>query len=191
MKSIRQKRGFESRAFTLDPESGFIDVELKTIKKRRRYRIHLSEVGNEIQYYSKKEIGKKIFYVISALIAAVSFGYYLLGDPENSGRYAFNAIAWGIFALSGIFKPSKDDLVIANGHKPVSLFRNKPNPEQALAFANFLIERANHTKKEMLIDFELGPEQFEANIQWLQSVRIINKSEYEDLQKDYRLKHLL
>lgn len=33
MNAINQRKGFETRAYILDPETGFIDVELRTIKK--------------------------------------------------------------------------------------------------------------------------------------------------------------
>lgn len=190
MNSIRQKKGFESRSYTLDPESEFIEVELKTIKKKYRYKIHLSEVGHEIAYHSKKEVTEKIFYGISALIAIYCTGYYFFGNPENTGGYVVNSVGWGIVALSGIFKTSKDDLVITKGIKPITLFRNKPSEEQALEFANSLIKKANEKKKEMLIDFDLNEDQFLTNIHWLHSMQMINKTELEELQRQFKLKKL-
>ncbi len=184
MNAIRQRKGFETRSYSLDPETGFIDVELKTLKKKSRYRIHLSEVGNKISYHSKKEVGERIFYGISALISIYCIGYYFLGNPENPGSLAFNAIGWGILALSGFSKPSKDDLHITNGEKLITLFRNKPTEEQALEFANSLIKMANEMKKEMLINFELTEEQFLANIHWLQSMKLIDKMELRNFKRN-------
>lgn len=191
MNAIRQKKGFETRAYTLDPETDFIEVELKTVKEKFRYKIHLSEVGNEIQYQADNALLGKLFFSTTALIAVFSLGYYFLGNPENPGTYVVNTIVWGVVSLFGIFMSYKDDLIIANGSKLITLFRNKPNEEQALEFANFLIKKGNEKKKEILINFELSEEQFLANIHWLQSMKLIDKNEFEELQKEFSLKKLL
>lgn len=191
MNRIRQRKGFESRAYTIDPESGFIDVEWKTVKEKLRYKIHLSEVGNEIQYEADNALIGKIFFGISTLIAIYSLGYYFLGNPEKPGTYVVLTLVWGVISICGIFMSYKDDLIIANGNKIITLFRNKPNEEQALEFANSLIKMANDKKKEILINFELNEEQFQANIHWLQSMRLIDKAEFDELQKEFSLKKLL
>lgn len=191
MNAIRQRKGFETRAYTLDPESEYIEVEMNTIKEKFRYKIHLSEVGNEIQYQADNLILGKIFFGISALISIYSTGYYFLGNPENPGTYVVNSIAWGVIALCGVFVTPKDDLLITNGNKLITLFRNKPDEQQALEFANSLIKKANEKKKEMLINFELNEEQFQANVHWLHSMRMIDKTEVRELQREYSLKKLL
>lgn len=191
MNAIRQRKGFESRAYTLDPESEFIEVELKTVKEKFRYKIHLSEVGNEIQYQADNALIGKVFFSISALIAVYSLGYYYLGNPEKPGTYVFLTFIWGVIALFGFFMSYKDDLIITNGSKLITLFRNKPNEQEALEFANSLIKKANEKRKEILINFELNEEQFLANIHWLQSMRMIDKAEFEELQKEFSLKKLL
>ncbi len=191
MNAIRQRKGFETRAYTLDPETDFIEVELKTVKEKFRYKIHLSEVGNEIQYQADNSLIGKLFFSVSALISIYCLGYYYLGNPEDPGTFVVNTIVWGVIALFGVFMSYKDDLIIANGSKLITLFRNKPNEEQALEFANFLIKKGNEKKKEILINFELSEEQFLANIHWLQSMKLIDKMEFEELQKKFSLKKLL
>ena len=191
MNAIRQRKGLESRAYTIDSESEFIEVEFNTIKERLRYKIHLTEVGNEIQYQADNMIIGKIFFGISALIAIFCAVYYFIGNPEDHGAYLFNSIAWGIVAGCGFLVGPKDDLLITNGNKLITLFRNKPNEKQALEFANLLIRKANEKKKELLINFDLNEDQFNANIHWLHSMRMIDKTELAQLQADFSLKKLM
>lgn len=191
MNTIRQKKGFESRAYTLDPDSDFIEVEFNTIKEKFRYKIHLTDVGNEIQYQADNVLIAKVFWGISTAIAIFSTAYYFLGNPEEPGTYVVNAIVWGVISICGIFFSAKDDLLITNGNKLITLFRNKPNEQQALEFANFLIKKANEKKKELLINFDLNEDQFNANIHWLHSMRMIDKEEMAQLQADFSLKKLI
>ena len=191
MNSIRQKKGFETRAYSLDPESDSIEVEINTLKKKLRYKIHLTEVGNEIQYEADNMIIGKVFFGISALISIFCAVYYFIGDPHDQGAYLFNFIAWGIVAGCGFTVGPKDDLLITNGIKTISLFRKRPNEEQALEFAKFIIKKANEKKKELLINFDLNEDQFNANINWLHSMRMIDKEEMARLQADYGLKKLM
>jgi hypothetical protein len=191
MNYIKQRKGFDSRVYTLDDECEFIEVEYNTIKKKLRYKIHISEVGNEILYHSENMIKKQIFYIFSALIAIVCFVFYFIGDVEDRGAYRFNAIAWGILAGSGLMIIPKDDLVITNGNRVITLFRTKPNEKEVLEFANMLIGKANEKKKEQLIDFKLNEDQFNANIHWLHSMRMIDKTELAQLQADFSLKKLM
>ncbi len=191
MNSIRQKKGFESRAYTLDPESDLIEVEFNTIKEKFRYKIHLTDVGNEIEYQADNVLLAKIFWSFSIAITIFCTAYYFLGNPEDPGTYVVLSIIWGIISICGIFFSAKDDLMITNGNKLITLFRNKPNEEQALEFANFLIKKANEKKKELLINFDLSEDHFNANIHWLHSMRMIDKEEMEKLQADYSLKKLI
>ncbi|MGM1057254.1 MAG: hypothetical protein ACQEWG_15310 [Bacteroidota bacterium] len=191
MNYLKQRKGFETRVYTLDPETEFIEVENKTIQKKLRYKIHISEVGNEILYHSENMITKQIFYIISALIAIICFVFYFIGDVGDRGAYRFNAVAWGILAGSGLMISPKDDLVITNGNRVITLFRTKPNEKEVLEFADMLIGKANVKKKELLINFELGEEQFLTNIHWLHSMRMIDKTELAQLQADFNLKKIM
>ena len=168
-----------------------MEVEFNTIKDKLRYKIHLTEVGNDIQYQADNMIMGKIFWWFSVFIAIFSTAYYFLGNPENPGTYVVNSIIWGVISIGGIFIPKKDDVVIVNGGKLITLFRNKPNEEEVLEFANFLIGKANEKKKEMLIDFDLSEEQFGANLHWLYSSRMIDKPEMKELQSEFKLKKLI
>lgn len=191
MNYLKQRKGFETRVYTLDSESEYIEVENNTIQKKLRYKIHLSEVGNEIQYHSDNMITGKIFFGISALIALVCAVYYFVGDIGDRGTYAFNAVAWGILAVSGLIASPKDDLFITNGNKVIILFRTKPNEKQVLEFANMLIKKANEKKKEMMTNFDLDEDQFNANIHWLHSMRMIDKTELAQLKADFSIKKLI
>ncbi|WP_029035616.1 hypothetical protein [Salinimicrobium terrae] len=188
MNTIRQRKGFESRAYTLDPESDFIEVEFNTIKEKLKYKIHLTEVGTDIQYQADNVLIGKIFWGLSTAIAAFSTAYYFLGNPEDPGTYVANSIIWGVISICGIFFTAKDDLLITNGNKLITLFRNE---EEALEFANNLIKKANEKKKEMLINFDLSEDQFNANIHWLHSMRMIDKTELAQLQADFNIKKLI
>ena len=191
MNTIRQRKGFESRIYTLDPESDFVEVEYKSLKEKVKFRIHLMEVGNDIQYEADNLIVGKILFVFLALISTGCIAYLIFENPEEPGVYAVNAVVWGGIALIGLVVPNKDDLIIANGSKLVKLFRNKPGQEEALAFANFLIARANKKKKEALINFDLNEDQFYANVFWLHQMNLIDKTEFAELQSEYSLKKLI
>ena len=191
MNSITQRRGFETRAYNLDPDGEFVEVRYNSLKEKLRFKIHLSEVGNEIQYEADNLIAGKIVMVVMSLLAISCAAYYFLGNPEKPGLYVANSIVWGTLAILGLIIPNKDDIVVGNGSKVIRLFRNKPNEEQVIAFANLLIRKANEKKKEMLINFELNEEQFAANMHWLYSMRLIDKAELEQLHSDYNLKKLI
>lgn len=191
MNTIRQRKGFESRAYTLDPESDFVEVEYKSLKEKLKFRIHLLEVGNDIQYEADNLIVGKIVFFFLALISTGCIAYLIFENPEEPGVYAVNAVVWGAIALMGLVVPNKDDLIIANGSKPITLFRSKPNEEEALAFANFLIARANEKKKEALINFDLNEDQFNANVLWLHQMNLIDKTELAQLQADFSLNKLI
>lgn len=191
MNTIRQRKGFESRAYTLDPESDFVEVEYKSLKEKLKFRIHLLEVGNDIQYEADNLIVGKIVFFFLALISTGCIAYLIFENPEEPGVYAVNAVVWGAIALMGLVVPNKDDLIIANGSKLITLFRSKPNEEEALAFANFLIARANEKKKEALINFDLNEDQFNANVLWLHQMNLIDKTELAQLQADFSLNKLI
>jgi len=191
MNEIRQRKGFETRSYKIDPDSDFVEVDYKSIKDKLKYKIHLTEVGNEIQYEADNVIVGKIFIVITSLITLICLGVYFWGTPEKPGTYVANVIIWGAISVFGFLMPHKDDIIIVNGNKIIRLFRTKPNEEKVLEFANNLIKIADEKKKEQLINFELNEEQFMGNIQWLLSMKLIDKSELEDLKSEYRLKQLI
>ncbi len=191
MNEIKQRKGFETRSYKIDTDSEFVEVEYNSIREKLKYKIHLTEVGNEIQYEADNVIIGKIFVGITIIITLTCLGVYFLGNPENPGTYIANTIIWGVISIFLFLKPHKDDILIANGNKLIRLFRTKPNEEQVIEFANDLIKEANKKKKEMLINYELGEEQFMENIQWLLSTRLIDKSEFEELKSEYKFKKLI
>ena len=190
MNSLKQRKIFETRSYKLAPESDFVEVDIKSSKERLKYKIHLMEVGNEIQYEADNLIAGKILMVIMALISLGCVAYYFLEKPEDPGVYVANAIIWGSLVILGFLIPNKDDLIIANGNKVIRLFRDKPNEEEVLAFANVLIERANEKKKETLVNFDLNEDQFNANIHWLHAMNLIDKTELAELQAEYKVQKL-
>ena len=190
MNSIKQRKVFETRSYKLDPGADFVEVDYKSSKEKLKYKIHLLEVGNEIQYEADNVIVGKILMVIMAIISLGCVAYYFLENPEEPGIYVVNAIVWGSLVILGILIPDKDDLLIANGNKVIRLFRNKPNEEVVLAFANSLIAKANEKKKETLINFDLNEDQFNVNVHWLHAMNLIDKSELAELQSEYHLKKL-
>ena len=191
MNEIKQRKGFETRSYKIDSDSEFVEVEYNSIKDKLKYKIHLTEVGNEIQYEADNVIVGKLFVGITSLITLICIGFYFLGNPEKPGTYVANAIIWGAISIFGFLKPHKDDILIANGNKLIRLFRTKPNEEMVLEFANNLIKIANNKKKEMLINFDLNEEQFMGNIQWLLNIKLIDKRELEELKSEYKLKQLI
>ncbi|MCM4159238.1 hypothetical protein FHG64_17495 [Antarcticibacterium flavum] len=191
MNSIKQRKMFETRAYKLDPGSDFVEVDYRSSKEKLKYRIHLLEVGTDIQYEADNLIAGKIVMVIMAIMSIASVVFYFINKPEEPGMYIANAIVWGGMVIIGILIPNKDDLIIANGSKVIRLFRNKPDETEALNFANFLIEKSNKKKKETLINFELPEDQFNANIHWLQSMNLIDKDELAQLQADFSIKKLI
>ena len=191
MNDIKQRRGFETRAYKIDSDSEFVEVEYNSIKDKLKYKIHLTEVGNEIQHEADNLIVGKIVIGITSLITLICLGVYFFGNPEKPGTYIANVIIWGAISIFGFLKPHKDDILIVNGNKLIRLFRTKPNEEKVLEFANNLIKIANDKKKEMLINFDLNEEQFMGNVQWLLNMKMIDKTESEELKSEYKLKKLI
>ena len=191
MNEINQRKGFETRSYKIDSDSEFVQVEYNSIKDKLKYKIHLTEVGNEIEYEADNVIVGKIVVGITSLITLICVGVYFFGNPEKPGTYVANAIIWGALSILGFFKPNKDDILIVNGNKLIRLFRTKPNEEKVMVFANNLIKIANKKKKELAINFEFNEEQFMGNINWLMSMKLIDKSEFEELKSEYKLKKLI
>lgn len=191
MKEIKQRKGFEYRYYKIDSNSEFVEVIFNSIREKLRYKIHLTDIGNEIQYEADNVIIGKIFVAITTLITLTCLGIYFIGNPEDPGILIFNTILWGAVSIFGIIKPHKDDIVIANGNKGIRLFRNKPNEEKVLEFANHLIKVANEKRKELAINFDFNEEQFAANINWLLNMKLIDQKEFEELKSEYKLKNLI
>lgn len=191
MNRIEQKRGFETRIYSIDSDNEFVEVEYNSIKEKFKYKIHLLDVGNQIEYEADNVIFGKIFLIFSSLITLSCLGIYFLGNPEKPGTYVVMAIIWGGISIIGYLKPHKDDILINNGNKLIRLFRKKPNEEKVLEFANYLIKISNKKKKEFLIDFELSEEQFMTNILWLSNTKLIDKNELEQLKSEYKFKRMI
>lgn len=191
MNEIKQRKGFETRSYKIDSNSEFVEVDYNSIKDKLKYKIHLTEVGNEIQYEADNVIVGKIVIGITSLITLICLGVYFFGNPEKPGTYIANVIIWGVISIIGVLKPHKDDILIVNGNKLIRLFRTKPNEGKVMEFANNLIKIANEKKKEMLINFDLNEEQFTGNIQWLLNMKLIDKSELDELKSEYKFKKLI
>ncbi len=191
MEEIKQRKGFQTRFYKIDPNSEFIEVEYNSMRDKLKYRVKINDVGNEIQYEADNVITGKIFFVITSLITLFCLGYYFFGNPTEPGGILVNVVIWGVISIIGLLVPNKDDIVIVNGNKEIRLFRTKPSEEKAVEFANHLINIANNKKKEMLINFDLSEEHFMDNIQWMLAVDLINKTELEELKSQYKLKQLL
>lgn len=191
MNEIKQRKGLESRIYKINQNLDVIDVEYNSIKDKLKYKIYLTEVGNEIQYEANNTIGGKIFVGIASLITLICIGVYFFGNPNNPETYLLNTVIWGVLSIIGYLAPHKDDIIIVNGSKVIRLFRAKPNEEKVIEFANNLIEIAKEKKKEMLIDFDLSEEHFMGNVQWLLNMKLIQKAESEELKSEYKLKQLL
>lgn len=191
MNEIKQRKGFETRSYKIDSNSEFVEVEYNSIKDKLKYKIHLTEVGNDIQYEADNVIVGKIVVGITSLITIICLGVYFFGNAEKPGTYIANVIIWGAISIFGFLKPHKDDILIVNGNKLIRLFRTKPNEEKVIEFANNLIKIANQKKKELAINFDFSEEQFMGNINWLMSMKLIDKTEFEELKSEYKLKKLI
>ena len=193
MNEIIQKKGFETRSYKIDSDSEFVEVYYKTIKEKLKYRIQLTEVGNEIQYEAENFLTNphRIFSLFFGVSAIICIFCYLLVPRANPIVFIFLAILMSILCFISLIQPVKDDIVIVNGIKPIRLFRSKPNEQKVLEFANKIIKIANQKKKELAINFDLNEEQFLVNIQWLLNMKLIDKSELEELKSEYKLKRLI
>lgn len=193
MNQIIQRKGFEVRSYKIDSDSEFIEVFYKSIKDKVKYRIQLVEVGNEIQYEAENTITNphRIFSIFFGTSAIISIFCYFLVPRSNPVIFIFLAILMSILCFISLIQPVKDDIVIVNGVKPIRLFRSKPNEKKVIEFANKLIKIANQKKKELAIDFDLNEEQFLGNIQWLLSMKLIDRKELEKLKSEYKLKRLI
>lgn len=191
MNEIKQRKGFETRSYKIDSNAEFVEVQYNTISNKLKYKIHLTDIGNELVYEEDNVILGKIFVAMTSLVTLTCIGVYFFGNIEDSKLLVGNALLFGLFSVFGYFKPHKDDILIANSHKVIRLFRNKPNEQEVLEFANCLINLANEKKKEMLINFDLEEDRFMENMQWLLNMRLIDKSEFETLRSEFKLKKLI
>lgn len=191
MNAIKQRKGFETRTYKWDPNSEFVEVEFNTFKEKLKYKIHITDVGSDILYQADNLLAPRIFWWFTTLAAIFCTAYYFLAQPEEPGVYVVGSLVGGVLSITGLFVSNKDDILITNGAKLITLFRDKPNEEEVLNFANFLIAKANEKKKELLINFDLNEEQFTANLNWLHSMRIIDKAELKELQSEFSLKKIL
>ena len=191
MNQIRQKRGFEKRNYTIDENSEFLEVDYSSLKEKLKYKVDLLEIGNDIEYEADNLIVGKISMIIFMLLSLGSISLYFFDDSENPGLLISSSIIWGALFLIGFLVPNKDDILITKGERTIRLFRDKPDEEQAMKFANTLIQLANNKKRTLLVNFELQEEQFAHNIQWLRHMKIISDAEMVDLKAEYQLKKLL
>ncbi len=191
MHEIKQRKGFQTRSYKINRNSEVVEVEYKSMKDKLKYKIKLTDIGNDIQYEADNVIAGKIFFVITSLITLFCLGFYFFGNPEQSEGILVNVVIWGVISIIGLLVPNKDDIVIVNGNKEVRLFRTKPSEEKVLEFANNLINIANNKRKAILIDFDLSEELFLDNIQYLFAIDLINRKELEELKSEYKLKQLL
>jgi hypothetical protein len=191
MLEIKQKKGFETRSYKIDDENEYVEVDYKTIKDKFRYKIHLTEIGNEIQYEADNLFVGKIFLAISVLITLICLGVYFFGNPENPKTYILNIVLWGLISTVAFFKPYKDDIIIVNGNTFLRLFRTKPSEKEVVIFIDNLIKIANQKKKEYAINFNLDEIRFNENMFWLLNQKLIDKTELEELKSEYKIKKLL
>ena len=191
MNELKQRKGLQSRSYKIDPNLDFVEVQFNSTRDKLKYRIKLTDIGNEIQYEADNVIAGKVFFIITSLITLFCLGYYFFGNHTEPGGILVNVVIWGVISIIGLFVPNKDDIVIVNGHKEIRLFRTKPSEEKVLEFANHLINIANDKKKEMFINFDLSEEHFLDNVQYLFAIDLINRKELEELKSEYKLKQLL
>src|SRR5690606_33524457 len=166
MNSIVQKRKFEKRVYTINHSSGYIDVEYRSLKNKFKYKIHITEVGSDIQYQSDNTLPGKIFVAVAGVAAVSCFLYYFFGNDEKPGLWLFNGVLALFFVVFGYLKPHMDDIIIVGGNKNVYFFREKPSEEIVLIFAKNLIKLANDEKKRILANIDLKEEEFMQNINW-------------------------
>lgn len=191
MNQITQKRGFETKRFSINENAEFLEVEHNSLKEKLKFKIDLIEIGNEIEYEADNLIVGKITMIFFLLISIGFFLMYLTSSSENPGLLLSTSIISGILVLAGLLVPNKDDILITKGSRIIRLFRTSPNEEQVMKFANNLIKLANDQKKSFLINFDLNEDQFLANIQWLRNMKLIDESESENLKTEYSLKKLI
>lgn len=193
MNGIKQIKGFETRSYEVDPGLEFVEADYKSIKDRIKYKIYLTEIGNEIQYEAENPLTNphRIFSLFFAIAAFSCLIVPFVEIQANPILFVFLGILMSVLSFVGFVQPIKDDIIIINGSKPVRLFRSKPNEEEVMKFAQNLIKIANSKKKELLINFDLNEEQFTGNIQWLLHMKLIDKSEFQELKSEYKLKKLL
>lgn len=191
MNQIIQKRGFERKVITINPDLEILEVDYKSAKEKLRYKVNLLEIGNEFVYEADNLIVGKIATVIFSLLSVGSIALYYFAKPDNPGLLIASSILWGGLVVISFLTPNKDDILITGGERTVRLFRNKPNEEEVMNFVKYVIQISNEKKKRLLVNFELNEEQFTANIQWLKNMKLIDDSELENLKSDYKIKKLM
>lgn len=102
MNEIKQRKGFETRSYKIDSNAEFVEVQYNTISNKLKYKIHLTDIGNELVYEEDNVILGKIFVAMTSLVTLTCIGVYFFGNIENSKLLVGNAILFGLVSISGI-----------------------------------------------------------------------------------------
>ena len=192
MKTLKQKRLFTTREFTLTESE--LHIKTKTINDYKVFSFKLDTLGQQIYYHSNPPIVKNIIGTVFALIPIIAAYNYFTGDETiDKGTLLINIIIWIPITVIVFLVREKQDIHIIGGQNTVSVFQNIPDKETAELFIHTII---NNSKKYIYnkyakVDPDLPEEQQISTFHWLLTKDIITENEYEQLKHEYKTKKLL
>lgn len=154
----------------------------------KKHSIPLSSIGEKIIYDSGNLLLEKMVVCATAGISFISLLVFMFGDAEVQNVYAISGSVWLFICIIGILKPVKDDIVITSATLPVRIYRDVPNEEVVLEFANMLIKAGNTLRTASLADLSLDEALFMQNLKWLRENKKIDDLEFNNLRENYEFK---
>jgi len=188
MKSLKQKRYFDSREFYLNDD--YINVKFKNLKKTNEVGIDYDYVTGKKQRIVDGSVTTYVIFRISFILVTLSFLGVQFTDKITSTHI-------GIFAIIGftaliIYYFSRNDFlkIDVSDNEYIYMHRKIPNESEVEKFVDNLMEKRNEylKKKHLSFDKLLPYEEQHKNLRKLVDFKVINQTEFED--EESKLKRL-
>lgn len=164
-----------------------LEMETSRLGSKAKQFIPIGTLCSEITYDAGNLIIGKATVLITAIIAFISLLISVFGSIELQNIFIINGCVWLFICVVGVLAPGKDDIVIKAGRTTIRFYRDLPNEETVLEFANVLINLANKKRIEMLTDFKLDEQVFIENLKRLRDTKRIDETEFMNLKENYDL----
>ena len=191
MREFRQRKGLNSRKYTLTKNS--VLVEYKNIHKITRYEVRFDKIGLETFYHAENVIVGKIFtwfcLLLLIFMLTLHFGFGMIEQRV----VLINSVIFGGMAIFSFLKQNKDDIFLTGGQTNIVFYRNKPNEEAVL---HFIEEIKSEVKQYLMekytrIDDTISEQEYFARLNWLLEKDIISQKVFEQYKSQYNLQKLM
>ncbi len=192
METLKQRRGFETRSFSLTPSS--LNVEYKTIREVVKKTVRLDEIGIRIQFQGDNIMVGKVLTIIFSIVPFVTLLLYFLFPKIIDTQIMFWTILFCLFFVGiSIAKNHRDDVVITGGAENIFFYRKKPREEAVMEFIEQILAASKKYKrfKHANLNLDVSEEIFIEKLRWLIHEEVITDAEFNELKAEYDLKSLL